>query len=51
MLKRDRLNWKGIKAGKFIMENLYKSKDGLRKMPLKAPKSFNEQMREKRNIK
>ncbi len=51
MLKRDIMNWKGIRAGKYIMENLYKSKDGLRKMPPVEAKSFNEQWREKRNLK
>ena len=51
MLKRDIMNWKGIRAGKHIMENLYKSKDGARKMPPVATKSFNEQWREKRNVK
>ncbi|CAN5598298.1 LutB/LldF family L-lactate oxidation iron-sulfur protein [soil metagenome] len=49
MLKRDIMNWKGIRAGKYIMENLYKSRDGLRQMPGVAPKSFNEQWREKMN--
>lgn len=51
MLKRDIMNWRGIRAGKYIMENLYKSREGLRKIPPIAPKSFNEQWREKRNLK
>jgi L-lactate dehydrogenase complex protein LldF len=51
MLKRDIMNWKGIKAGKYIMEGLYKSDRGLRETPAIAPQSFNEQWREKHNIK
>lgn len=51
MLKRDIMNWKGIKAGKYIMEGLYKSDIGLRDTPSIADRSFNEQWREKLNIK
>ena len=51
MLKRDIMNWKGIRAGKYIMENLYKSKDQSRMMPTIAAKSFNELWREKMNFK
>jgi len=51
MLKRDIMNWKGIRAGKYIMENLYKSKDNSRVMPTIASKSFNELWREKMNFK
>ncbi len=49
MLKRDIMNWKGLKAGRYIMNNLYGSKDNLRKAPTSAPKSFNEQWRDKMN--
>jgi L-lactate dehydrogenase complex protein LldF len=51
MLKRDIMNWKGIRAGKYIMESLNRSKTGLRQMPHVAPKSFNEQWRDKMNFK
>ena len=51
MLNRDIMNWKGIKAGKYIMEGLYKSDMGLRDTPPIANQSFNEQWREKLNIK
>ncbi|MFM7016692.1 MAG: LUD domain-containing protein [Bacteroidota bacterium] len=51
MLNRDIMNWKGIKAGKYIMEGLYKSDHGLRDTPSIAPQSFNEHWREKLNIK
>jgi L-lactate dehydrogenase complex protein LldF len=51
MLNRDIMNWKGIKAGKYIMEGLYKSDRGLRETPSIAPQSFNEQWRDKLNIK
>ena len=51
MLKRDIMNWKGIRAGKYIMENLYKTKDQSRVMPTIAAKSFNELWREKMNFK
>jgi len=51
MMKRDIMNWKGIKAGKYIMESLNKSRSGLRDMPTVVPKSFNEQWREKMNFK
>jgi L-lactate dehydrogenase complex protein LldF len=51
MLNRDIMNWKGIKAGKYIMEGLYKSDQGLRETPSIASQSFNEQWREKLNIK
>lgn len=47
MLNRDILNWKGIRAGKFIMESLYRSRKNLRNMPPAASKSFNELWREK----
>jgi L-lactate dehydrogenase complex protein LldF len=51
MLNRDIMNWKGIKAGKYIMEGLYKSDQDLRKTPTIASQSFNEQWRGKLNIK
>jgi len=51
MLNRDIMNWKGIKAGKYIMEGLYKSDQDLRETPTIASQSFNEQWRGKLNIK
>ncbi len=51
MLNRDIMNWKGIKAGKYIMEGLYKSDQDLRETPTIVSQSFNEQWREKLNIK
>jgi L-lactate dehydrogenase complex protein LldF len=51
MLNRDIMNWKGIKAGKYIMEGLYKSDQDLRKTPTIASQSFNEHWRGKLNIK
>ena len=47
MLKRELMSWTGIKTRKHIMESLIKSREGLRKMAASAPKSFNEQWREK----
>ena len=51
MLNREIMNWKGIKAGKYIMEGLYKSDQGLRETPSIATQSFNEQWREKHSNK
>ncbi len=48
MLKRELMRWTGFKTRKHIMESLLKSKEGLRKMPSSAPKSFNQQWREKK---
>ncbi len=50
MLKRDVMNWKTLKAGKHILARLHKSAKGLREMPKAAPRSFNEQWREKMNF-
>ncbi len=51
MLKRELMSWTGIKTNKHILESLYKSREGLRKMPASAPKSFNHLWREKKTIK
>lgn len=50
MLKRELMSWTGIKTRKHIMESLIKSREGLRKMPASAPKSFNEQWRERKMV-
>ena len=48
MLKRDFVNWKGLGARSFIMNNLFlKSPDGLRNMRPIAKESFNEIWRKK----
>lgn len=52
MLKRDIINWRGINSRKFILENIFlKSKGGKRILPKVAARSFNEQWRERMNIK
>ena len=51
MLKRELMGWTGINTRKHILESLIKSKEGLRKMPASAPKSFNEWWRENKRIK
>ena len=51
MLKRDLMSWTGINTRKHMMESLIKSQENLRQMPSTAPKSFNEQWREKQMIK
>lgn len=50
MLKREIMNWKGIRAGKHLVEKIYRSPQGLRVMPKAVQKSFNEQWREKMMI-
>ena len=50
MLKRELMSWTGIKTRRHIMESLIKSRDALRIMPTSAPKSFNEQWREKKMV-
>lgn len=50
MMKRDVMNWKTLKAGKHILARIHKSSKGLRVMPKPAPKSFNDQWREKMNF-
>jgi L-lactate dehydrogenase complex protein LldF len=47
MLKRDIISWTGINARNKVIDAYYKSKEGLRQMPSAAPKSFNQQWREK----
>ncbi|MBL0097583.1 MAG: hypothetical protein IPP46_14650 [Bacteroidetes bacterium] len=52
MLKREIMSWTGISARKHVLEGLYKSQNGLRKMPTAVKeKSFNEWYREKMNYK
>ena len=52
MLKREIMSWTGISARKHVLEGLYKSQNGLRKMPTATKeKSFNEWYREKMNYK
>ena len=52
MLKREIMSWTGISARKHILEGLFKSQNGLRKMPGSGKeKSFNEWYREKMNYK
>jgi L-lactate dehydrogenase complex protein LldF len=51
MLKRDLISWTGINARTKVLESYYKSKEGLRKMPSPATKSFNQQWREKMGFK
>lgn len=51
MLKRDIISWTGINARSKVLETYYKSKEGLRQMPSPAPKSFNQQWREKMGYK
>ncbi len=51
MLKRELMSWTGLKTRKHILESLIKSREGLRKMPTSAPKSFNEQWRERKMMK
>ncbi len=52
MLKREIMSWTGVNARKHILEGLFKSKDGKRKMQLGGKeKSFNEWYREKMNYK
>lgn len=49
MLKREIISWTGINARRHLLENLFRSKDGKRKMDLGKEKSFNEWYREKMN--
>jgi len=52
MLKREIMSWTGISARKHVLDNLFKSKDGMRKMPTQnKEKSFNDWYREKMNYK
>lgn len=52
MLKREIMSWTGISARKHVLEGLYKSHQGLRKLPMGTKeKSFNEWYREKMNYK
>jgi L-lactate dehydrogenase complex protein LldF len=52
MLKREIMSWTGISARKHILDGLFKSKDGHRKMPIHSKeKPFNEWYREKMNYK
>lgn len=52
MLKREIMSWTGISARKHILDGLFKSKDGHRKMPIQSKeKPFNEWYREKMNYK
>lgn len=52
MLKREIMSWTGVNARKHILEGLFKSRDGLRKMPSAGKeKSFNDWYREKMNYK
>ncbi|MBL7924743.1 MAG: lactate utilization protein [Bacteroidia bacterium] len=52
MLKREIMSWTGISPRKHILESLFKSQHGLRKMPSSTKeKSFNDWYREKMNYK
>lgn len=51
MLKRDIMSWTGINARTKVLDSYFKSKEGLREMPAPAPKSFNQQWREKMGFK
>jgi hypothetical protein len=50
-LKRDLISWTGINARTRVLESYFKSKEGLRKMPAPAAKSFNQQWRDKMGFK
>ncbi len=52
MLKREIMSWTGIHPRKHVLESLYKSRNGLRKMNIPGrEKSFNDWYREKMNYK
>jgi len=52
MLKRELLSWTGINPRKHVMENLFRSREGLRNLAVDSKeKTFNEWYREKMNIK
>lgn len=47
MLKRDLMSWAGVKARNKVLENYFKSREGLRTMPQSAQRSFNQQWRDR----
>jgi L-lactate dehydrogenase complex protein LldF len=51
MLKRDMMSWAGAAARNKILENYFKSREGLRAMPVSAAKSFNQMWRERLGFK
>jgi L-lactate dehydrogenase complex protein LldF len=51
MLKREMMSWTGMSPRKKLLEGVYKSQNGLRKMPVAGKeKSFNEWYRDKMNF-
>ena len=51
MLKRELLSWTGINPRRHVLENLFRSREGLRSLPVEGKeKTFNEWYREKMNI-
>ena len=52
MLKRELLSWTGMNPRRYVLDNLFRSRDGHRNLPTDGKeKTFNEWYREKMNIK